>query len=106
MGPFKKSVFASFVVQGALLTIGHVSYWLPPEAAQSTVFLLFPFAAGIELGPQLMRPLVGAMSPQTRLKLALGSAIVSNFITYATVFYLWFTIRDKFYGRANLLTLT
>ena len=105
MGSLKKSVFASFIVQGALLIIGLVSYLLPLEYSQSMVFLLFPFVAGIPLGPMLMRPLVGTMSPDVQLQLAMMSAIVGNFLVYAVVFHLWFAIRDKFYGRNNLPAL-
>ena len=45
------------------------------------------------------------MSPDVQLQLAMMSAIVGNFLAYTAVFYLWFTIRDKFYGRTNLPTL-
>ncbi len=102
MGSLKKSATVSFAVQGALLTIGLMSYWLPPETAQGAVFLLFPFAAGIELGPMLMRPLVSTMSPDLQLQSAVMSALVGNFLVYGIVFYLWFAIRGKFYGRDNL----
>ena len=101
MESFKKSVFASFAVQGAMTLIWQGSYLLPLEFAQSTVFLIFPFVMGIAFGPMLMRPLVGTMSPEAQLDLAIVSSLVSNFIVYAVVFYLWFTIRDKFYGRKN-----
>ena len=99
MGIFKKSVFASFAVQGATLVIWQGSYLLPLEFAQSTVLLIFPFVMGIAVGPMLMRPLVGTMSPEAQLDLAMVLSFVSNFIVYAVVFYLWFTIRDKFYKR-------
>ena len=102
MGSGKKSVFASLVVQSAMLVIWQGSYLLPPEFAQSTVFLIFPFVMGIAFGPMLMRPLVGTISPEVQLDLAMVSSFVSNFIVYAVVFYLWFTIRDKVYRRKNL----
>jgi hypothetical protein len=101
MGSCKKSVFASFAVQGAMLAIWQGSYMIPPEFAQSTVFLIFPFVMGIAVGPMLLRPLVGTMSPDVQLDLAIASSFMSNFIVYAAVFYLWFTIRAKVYGRKN-----
>ncbi len=105
MGSGKKSVFASFAVQGAMLVIWQGSYLLPLEFAQSTVFLIFPFVMGIAVGPMLMRPLVGTMSPEAQLDVAMVSSFVSNFIVYAVIFYLWFTIRAKVYGRKHLPAL-
>jgi hypothetical protein len=101
MKALKKSVIASFAVQGAMLVIWQGSYWLPPEFAQSAVFLIFPFVMGIAVGPMLMRPLVGTMSPEVQLDLAIVASLVSNFIVYAAIFYMWFTIRTKVY-RKNL----
>lgn len=105
MGSCKKSVFASFAVQGATLVIWQGSHLLPLEFAQSTVFLIFPFVMGIAVGPMLMRPLVGTMSPEAQLDLAMVSSFVSNFIVYAVIFYLWFRIRAKVYRRKHLPAL-
>lgn len=95
MKNLKKAAIASFGVQAALMLVGLILSSLPPQLGQSGVIALFPFVLGLELGPMMMRPLAGAMSPDVAINLAMASALVSNFIVYATIFYLWFTLRNK-----------
>ena len=97
MEAFKKSLLASFAVQSALLLIGLVSYLLPLAYGQSTVLLLAPFIIGIPLGPMLLRPLLEGLSPEAVLAIAPVVMLVTNFLVYTALFYLWFTMRNKFY---------
>ena len=103
MKNLKKAAIASFGVQSALSMVGLILYSLPPQLGQSGVIALFPFVLGVELGPMIMRPLVGAMSPDLQMNLAMASALVSNFIVYATIFYLWFTLRNKISNPAPVM---
>lgn len=91
----KKAAIASFGVQAALALVGLILYSLPPQLEQSGVIALFPFVLGVELGPMLLRPLVGTMPPDVQLNLAMASALMGNFIVYATIFYVWFSLRKK-----------
>ena len=102
MGLLKKSLLASVAVQLTLPIIYLAISSLPLEYGQSAVVLFFPFIVGFQLGPMLMRPLVGALSPEMLLNIALVSSFVGNFIVYAAVFYLWFTLRDRFYTSKSL----
>lgn len=102
MEAFKKSLLASFAVQSALLIIGLVSYLLPLAYGQSTILLLAPFILGISLGPILLRPLLGGLSPETSLAIAPVVMLVTNFMVYTALFYLWFALRNKFYAGKRL----
>ncbi|MBS1810973.1 MAG: hypothetical protein JST84_22610 [Acidobacteria bacterium] len=96
------SLLASFAVQLALPVIYLGATCLPAGSEQSVVFLLFPFVAGIPLGPMLLRPLAGFFSPEISLHLAIVSAFVGNFIVYAMIFQGWFFLRSKMYTRQKL----
>ena len=96
MGSLKKSLLASLAVQLALPILYFVASSLPPESGQSAVILFFPFVVGLQLGPMLLRPLVGLSSPDTLMKIAMVSALVGNFVVYAAIFHLWFTLRSRF----------
>lgn len=99
----KKSLFASFVVQIIIFGIVAVSTYTGTE--QSGVLLLFPFIAGVQIGPLLMQPLIDTMSPDVLLNVAMAAAVVSNFLVYAAIFYGWFMLRDKFSASKNLPSL-
>ena len=96
MKDLKKAAIASFRVQIALAVVGLLLSLLPVQLGQNGVIALFPFVLGVQLGPMLLRPLVTVLSPDFCLKLAMVSAWVSNFVVYATIFYLWLTLRKKF----------
>lgn len=91
----KKSLLASLAVQLVLPVIYLGASCLPARAEQNAVVLLFPFVAGIQLGPMLLRPLAGLFAPDVSLKLAMISAFVGNFIVYAMTFHGWFLLRDR-----------
>lgn len=95
MKDLKKASLAGLGVQIALALMGIILSLLPSQFGQSGVIALFPFVLGIQLGPMLLRPLAGMMSPDFGLKLAMASALVSNFIVYTALFYLWFAMRKK-----------
>jgi hypothetical protein len=90
----KKSLCASFVVQVIVLSIVIGSTLMGTE--QSAVLMLFPFVAGVQIGPLLLPTTLGSLSPAVMLKLAIAAAVVSNFMVYATIFYAWFRVRAKF----------
>lgn len=95
MKDLKKAALAGFGVQVALAVVGLILYLLPSQLGQSGIVALFPFVLGLELGPMLLRPLAGALSPDFAINLAMGAALVSNFMVYTTLFYLWFMLRRK-----------
>ena len=74
----KKAFFASFVVQIILLSVVVSSAWLGAE--QSAWLLLFPFVAGVPVGPLLLRPLIGIASPDVLMNVAM-LAMVDEKIT-------------------------
>ncbi len=106
MKNLKKAAIASFGVQSALALIGLILYSLPSQLGQSGVIALFPFVLGVELGPMIMRPLVGELPPDLLLNLAMASSLISNFIVYATLFFAWFALRDQFSASKKLPALT
>lgn len=91
----KKSLLASFTVQLAFPSVYLLTSCYPAGAEQSAVVLLFPFVAGIPLGPLLLRPFAELFSPDVALNLAMISAFVGNFLVYAIGFQAWFLLRDK-----------
>lgn len=96
MGSLKKSFLVSLAVQFALPLIYFAISSLPPESGQSATILLFPFAVGVQLGPMLLRPLVSLFSPDILMKIAAVSAFAGNFVVYAVIFHVWFTLRRRF----------
>ncbi|MFN7926821.1 MAG: hypothetical protein U0Y68_02555 [Blastocatellia bacterium] len=92
---WKKSLLASLAVQLAFPLAYLSASCLPAGAAQNVVVLLFPFVAGIPLGPLLLRPFTGMFARDVVLNLAMISALVGNFMVYAIVFQGWFLLRNK-----------
>jgi len=103
MEVLKKSLGASFMVQMILVGILLGSSLLGAE--QSAWVLLFPFVAGVPIGPLLLRPLLGTMPPDLLMNVGMAAAMVSNFVVYSTIFYGWFMVRDKFSAGKNLPTV-
>jgi hypothetical protein len=95
----KKSLFASFVVQSVLLGIVVGSSLMGTE--QNAFLWIFPFVAGVQIGPLLMQLFLGMLSPPVMLKLAIAAAVVSNFTVYAALFYTWFTLREQLSTRKH-----
>jgi hypothetical protein len=106
METLKKAVIASFGVQCALASIGLLLYLLPSQYGQNGVLVIFPFVLGVQLGPMLLRPLVGVLSPDVQMNLAIISSLVGNFIVYAVLFYAWFAFRKQFSTNKHLPSLT